>query len=625
MRRSMPPSLELTNLERLPPDFRKLATSLLELHPPPRNVSLFADMTRKQQLKNYDHFLELLPVLYRLLDPSRLPEQEELDSPTKNVLQNITLAHGALWAILSFHVPPGVRVDFWPRIWAWVNFYFAYEDYLSGVIELNPPQAFYSGFMILCAALSRDPDLKKLVLGSTGAALLAVRVWTIFTKPEECFEFDGAVYEMIHAFVTSSPELLYEKVVEEIDGGISEVARLVMLACEALDASLDAKHVWVFAAALDIVLFIDGIAHVWQSGTPLCRLCDALLPLGFVKSVVIAGQKLCALAEKDTVTDGLQLIVGNCLLIIEALCQGASGHRVLRTAVQHGLLRLIVASAAWTSRPEEVDVPLRRIVADLLTPCTVFYYLLLDLEKANRQLKNLFDLTAWPQPEIARIWSGFTDALETRLDYLERYNSGTCPTSCANTECGKTSELEKLKWCSGCRSVLYCNKTCQSAHWRAGHRISCLRHQNIGPRRRNNSSMFTNKEYGFLQFLRYEDHRRMESQIARDQVLVWADNPNAVPVAVLDYATFPVTLTMSDGTPHPQSSASSFNSTNLDLSTMRLRLGVNSDFDIQYTIVREDTRMVDGLKNVAGRLDSILAENLQDEIDCILKSGRRYN
>jgi len=40
--------------------------------------------------------------------------------------------------------------------------------------------------------------------------------------------------------------------------------------------------------------------------------------------------------------------------------------------------------------------------------------------------------------------------------------------------CGDTPKVgERLKMCSKCQNVRYCNKQCQLKHWRAGHRESC--------------------------------------------------------------------------------------------------------------------------------------------------------
>lgn len=46
----------------------------------------------------------------------------------------------------------------------------------------------------------------------------------------------------------------------------------------------------------------------------------------------------------------------------------------------------------------------------------------------------------------------------------------------ACAQCGAVEEAgrkERLKKCTGCRTVSYCNVDCQRAHWRAGHKAAC--------------------------------------------------------------------------------------------------------------------------------------------------------
>jgi hypothetical protein len=35
------------------------------------------------------------------------------------------------------------------------------------------------------------------------------------------------------------------------------------------------------------------------------------------------------------------------------------------------------------------------------------------------------------------------------------------------------NRVRELRYCGGCRGVMYCGRACQRAHWRAGHRRAC--------------------------------------------------------------------------------------------------------------------------------------------------------
>ncbi len=35
--------------------------------------------------------------------------------------------------------------------------------------------------------------------------------------------------------------------------------------------------------------------------------------------------------------------------------------------------------------------------------------------------------------------------------------------------------LKNAQWCSACQSVAYCDRECQKAHWKAGHKLACFK------------------------------------------------------------------------------------------------------------------------------------------------------
>ena len=57
------------------------------------------------------------------------------------------------------------------------------------------------------------------------------------------------------------------------------------------------------------------------------------------------------------------------------------------------------------------------------------------------------------------------------------FRSVTAKTGCAT--CGKqnvdkkSGKIIKLKLCSGCHTVAYCSRSCQTKHWKKGHKKNC--------------------------------------------------------------------------------------------------------------------------------------------------------
>lgn len=55
---------------------------------------------------------------------------------------------------------------------------------------------------------------------------------------------------------------------------------------------------------------------------------------------------------------------------------------------------------------------------------------------------------------------------------FEDYAAVLQPDACAS--CGKgSSPTDKVRRCTACRCVHYCNQTCQKTHWKSGHKRQC--------------------------------------------------------------------------------------------------------------------------------------------------------
>ena len=50
---------------------------------------------------------------------------------------------------------------------------------------------------------------------------------------------------------------------------------------------------------------------------------------------------------------------------------------------------------------------------------------------------------------------------------------GNCKSSCA--QCNKSASVAKLTRCAKCKLFHYCGKQCQIAHWKAGHKLDCIK------------------------------------------------------------------------------------------------------------------------------------------------------
>eukprot|EP00928_Gymnodinium_smaydae_P058298 TRINITY_DN41505_c0_g1_i1.p1 TRINITY_DN41505_c0_g1~~TRINITY_DN41505_c0_g1_i1.p1 ORF type:complete len:498 (-),score=29.62 TRINITY_DN41505_c0_g1_i1:86-1441(-) len=61
---------------------------------------------------------------------------------------------------------------------------------------------------------------------------------------------------------------------------------------------------------------------------------------------------------------------------------------------------------------------------------------------------------------------------KTAKNILKLVN-GNLPKSCGGPDCLAEENSEKFKLCASCKSVAYCSRKCQKAHWKAGHKHFC--------------------------------------------------------------------------------------------------------------------------------------------------------
>ena len=78
-----------------------------------------------------------------------------------------------------------------------------------------------------------------------------------------------------------------------------------------------------------------------------------------------------------------------------------------------------------------------------------------------------------------RLLQAWRRGAEAVLEDLEEHHPrpATAPEPCA--QCRKA---KAYRACSGCRTVAYCNETCQRQHWTAGHKRACSREFLLLPR-----------------------------------------------------------------------------------------------------------------------------------------------
>ncbi|KAK6969181.1 hypothetical protein R3P38DRAFT_3146890 [Favolaschia claudopus] len=536
----MHPSLHLSRLSRLPSSSRRFAAPVLcqyPRYPSPEEISQFSNSI------SFSNRTALVPVYYHLLDPLRIPRAEYLERWTDEKGCNSMGAMIALASLFFSQPPQESASDLWPRVSAWINFILTFEDFLRGLVPLLEHRKFFLGLMTFCHHLcDQNPENLSMIASTPGFRVLTVHAWHSISDSD--FITFKNVVRIITKILTHGVGITLAEVVEGSDGDLSNFAKLIMRQCESLvpqtsqpSDTVQLDDIWLFQDACAVLAVVDNFLQA--EGRNRCtrrHLCEALLPLGFVKTIAMVASAQCdLLLSRPFLDDMAWRFVKTWVSILELIFRSRRPDRHLRTAIQYGLLR-IVQFCSLAEPSDDIHQVVGDILRNTLTPATVFYSVVTELGSAQSKLR----LTVEIRNETTReLWSGFRKVLRARHRVLLSFNNKDRESRsvCDNLECGKVLRKRELKRCSGCLSQSYCSSECQALDWQMGHNKSCVWHLQ---HRKSMHAAFTPKEYAFLRYLLSYDCHTNRAALAVDYVQTRRTinpGPGTLLLTVFDYTT----------------------------------------------------------------------------------------
>ncbi|KAK7062404.1 hypothetical protein R3P38DRAFT_2835113 [Favolaschia claudopus] len=510
----MHPILNLSNINRLPMASRKFAAPLIceyPRYPSAGDILRFADALK---LRTPADFISLF---YHLLDPIRLPTPEALDAWTEETACNLMAGAIALSNLLQTRPHQSTAADLWPRVIPWTQFLCTFDDVVRPMLSLSE-RDFHDNLMRFWNHFWKDHQ--HLIMSLPGASQLALRSWNSATSS------NPAVFDM------------------------STFAQLLMHQCTPVVSPTWTRgdpvgftKFWLFRQVIDIVDLIDDFTNKNKTKTkaksktshPL-PLCETLLPLGFLKPVVVAGRAICdTYPSPNSLPPAHQSLLTSTIRLIASLLLLQPGHHstLLRTALRYGLMDIILWTALIDAE-HPVQETLRLLITDVLTPAAVYYHALNDLGKAHYRVLVPKTFT---NSETRQAWTTFVKMLGGRLRAVDEFDDEADEggalgrrAQCDNVECGKLFTKADFQRCSGCQNVLYCSLQCQAADWHHGHRNNCSCHL---AHRTAIRRFYSAKEYAFLRFLLRRDSARGREKLAIDYVRWQIANSTPEPSLVL--------------------------------------------------------------------------------------------
>ncbi|KAJ7913594.1 hypothetical protein B0H13DRAFT_1873720 [Mycena leptocephala] len=616
---------------------QRIATAACAAHASAEEIDCFARLLTTSPRRK----VEFLPVLFAMLDPSRIPTTEQLDPCSADTLCIVRAALLSICMIFGLKIRPEVGADLWLRIWRWVEFWWTFRDFLGELMESPSEEQLCVGLVIFSDQMCLYPPNSALITSTPGFQVFVVRAWACLLQREDITQnVSKTALFVVHEFLTCGTVFLHDRI-EGAGGSIDDLAALAMMHLDLVsttgDAPLSSDEIWLLQLVLDIVLVTDGMGQddasdveasnllnqdkPDQSPSPLC---SALTSPAFVKTLTIIARTICQQATPD---DGQ--IASKCLGLLVSVFKMARRHDMLRISVRHGLVLTILACAQQPDSGSMHDT-LRTLLSDILTPSSVHYYALADLATAYFAAAKSIGPEAFCRADVFEAWARFTQAVHSRLGVFRSFDSNNCISrgACNNVECGIVLEKSRLKRCSGCRELFYCSPRCQSLDWHHGHRESCPWHL---IHRTNSELTHTSRERAFLRALLHHDYESARTGLYTVLVNAWATEPDAAFYTMYDYRSGGVTVSMhrikagrTEGQGNSEHWADllvrrSRSGGRMALHVMRVREG-GGERDWVIPLRRMTSQVPDALKRIAACLGSLDPAQVEEQISSVVRS-----
>ncbi|KAF7352000.1 MYND-type domain-containing protein [Mycena venus] len=438
----------------------------------------------------------VLPIIYRCLDPQKIPTVDE--AAPRNA---VTLAALALRTLFIPIIPAGTGSDLWPRVWAWFRFLDTHRPKLTEM----------KGVLVKCACRLRPEERSRILNATQGFYTVVGRVLGSLA--------DGTDVGLARFVMALLVTVDISNLEELVEGKIPPITELH------LDLLRD---FFVFATRLAKTADIDG-----DPPNSARRLAKAIVEVA-VKPLM----HTLYILSLSTDPDPGPVINKGFSFLLQVLYSMPKMYTVLPTAIDTGLIGAI----SLCGRPSlsETHNNLKSLLLHHLSPSTMYAEVLWRLSDAlqNAHLMEMFELLApeLKNSDIAESWTHFIMLVTNRAEILRQV---VPKKMCDNLACSKKDVKDAFQMCSKCRHSYYCSKECQNADWHAGsHKTACSVYRH-GEHTLTERRHLTKRDRDFMRAALDHDFRKYKHQIYDEIVKCIIAHPDAGWFVVFDYVSAP--------------------------------------------------------------------------------------
>ncbi|KAJ7704539.1 hypothetical protein B0H17DRAFT_13328 [Mycena rosella] len=501
-------SLGMSHLAELPHHIQEVATAAAN--------GSFQDFKRLRQII----FIEkshssdaVLPIIYRCLDPQKIPTVGE--AAPRNA---VSLAALALKTLSILVIPAGAGSDLWPRVWAWFRFLDTHRPKMTEMKRV----------LVKCACRLRPEERSRILNATQGFYTVVGRVLLADGTDVELARF------VLGLLVTIDISNL-EELVDGVGGSFESLAALVV---QHLVLTKDTPITELRLDLLcDFLVFATRLAKTADIGSDPPNSARCLAEAVVEVTVRPLVHTLCMLGL-TTEPDPGPVINKGFSFLLQVLYSMPKMYTVLPTAIDAGLIGAI----SLCGRPSlsKTHNNLRSLLLDHLSPSTMYSEVLWRISDAlqNAHLMEMFEVLApeLKKSDIAESWTHFIMLVTDRAEILRQV---VPKKMCDNLACNKKDVKDAFQMCSKCRHSYYCSKECQNADWHAGsHKTACSVYRH-GEHTLTQRRHLTKRDRDFMRAALDHDCSKYKHQIYDQTVKCIIAHPDAGWFVVFDYVSAP--------------------------------------------------------------------------------------
>ncbi|KAF7312770.1 MYND-type domain-containing protein [Mycena indigotica] len=524
-------ALQHSQLSQRPTMHPSLRLAQLNLNMLPRGLQNRGKAAANKSLQDWEavaaHCLALqklsrfyIPFVHANLDP--------LDIPKKPLtMEDDLLPDAVLRAVLALQVLTRMcdamvidniaKAELWARVWPWVKFLENIAVYHPQAVPAKHPI-----FTVLIGPLQFVPaadgnESIAALCNTPGVLAFCGRVWDRM-KTLSVHEAGGpAAFVMLHIIISSHLRTPTPAILDELSSDLANGSRdLMSLIVGGLEFPQHCDcHVMPVPPHLSSLLALTSLA----AGSDHA---EALLEAGALRAIIGLLGKLNDLNYANVMEDTLKVLI----LLLDPKFVDRCLPRALDGVMS--ILAAILTNHAVDSIPRELFL---HLLYDIIPAALIHRDVASQCASLSGNWAGSGEMRA--DNEIRAAWDSVLLLFQQTATSFAFYRSPAWVhrQMCHNPDCKNIQPLAEFKRCAGCGFAVYCDRACQKAGWKRGHRGLCK--TTALP-----IDQLDTRQSRFIRYIVFSDYQRNKFGILLSQLeFMYERGPKTRFVTVFDYRT----------------------------------------------------------------------------------------